>query len=310
MKILLYGAGPMAIDYAKVLLAMNIDFDVIGRGESSAKIFHEKIGKQVLINPTLNATDYDAAIVAVSMEQLGTVTEQLLALNFNKILVEKPGGINAEEIEKISKLCIEKNATILLAYNRRFYASVLAAENVIKNDGGISSIHFEFTEWSHVIEPLIKADGVKENWFLGNSTHVVDLAFYLAGNPEKISCYKSGKLAWHSAGAAFVGSGVTNKNVLFSYNANWNAPGRWGVEVMTNQHRLILRPLEKLQIQKKGSVAIEEFLIDDVLDKKFKPGLYKQTEAFLNNNFESFCTLKEQAENANGIYNKMMNCIE
>ena len=37
------------------------------------------------------------------------------------------------------------------------------------------------------IEKLNKVPGIKENWFLGNSTHVVDLAFYLGGKPKQIS---------------------------------------------------------------------------------------------------------------------------
>jgi hypothetical protein len=332
-KILLYGAGPMAVEYAKVLMAMQKDFDVIGRGEASAKLFEEKTGKKVLLNNLqhsnsspvgedkgevakenaannfIQSSDYSSAIVAVSMEQLGNVTRHLLDNNFKTILVEKPGGLNGADIQAVSNLATEKNATVLLAYNRRFYASVLAAEKYINEDGGLTSMHFEFTEWSHVIEPLQKAEGVKENWFLGNSTHVVDLAFYLGGNADKISCFKSGSLAWHPSGAAFAGSGITDKNVLFTYNANWNAPGRWGVELMTNNYRIILKPLEKLQIQKKGSVAIEEIVIDDKLDKDFKPGLYLQTQLFLQSDFSKFSNIHQQAEKANGIYHQMINAV-
>ena len=65
--------------------------------------------------------------------------------------------------------------------------------------------------------------------------HVVDLAFYLCGKPDEISCYTTGGLNWHSAASVFAGAGITKKNVLFSYNANWGAPGRWGVEIMTKK---------------------------------------------------------------------------
>jgi hypothetical protein len=156
-----------------------------------------------------------------------------------------------------------------------------------------------------VIEPLQKANGVKENWFLGNSTHVVDLAFSIGGNPKEISCYKNGSLSWHPNGAAFAGAGITDKNVLFSYNANWAAPGRWSVEWLTSKHRFILKPLEKLQVQKLGSVAVEEVAIDDKLDKDFKPGLLLQTQSFLQNDFTRFINIHQQAENAL-LYDKMM----
>ena len=307
-KILLVGAGPMAVEYAKVLNALTIDYDVIGRGEASAKFFFEKTNKKVItqnIDEYYVSENYDAAIVAVSMEQLTNATIKLLENNFKKILVEKPAGMKSSEIQQVASLAKEKNADVLIAYNRRFYASTLAAEKMMKEDGGPTSMHFEFTEWSHVIEPLQKAKGVKENWFFGNSTHVVDLAFALGGMPKEMTSYKNGLISWHPNGAAFAGAGITDKNVLFSYNANWNAPGRWSVEWLTNKHRFILKPLEKLQVQKLGSVAVEEVAIDDKLDKDFKPGLFLQTQSFLQNDFTRFINIHQQAENAL-LYDKMM----
>ena len=42
-------------------------------------------------------------------------------------------------------------------------------KEIIAEDNGVTSFNFEFTEWSHEIEKLEKAPGVKENWFLANS---------------------------------------------------------------------------------------------------------------------------------------------
>ena len=42
--VLLVGAGNIAVDYAKVLKALNRDFIVVGRGEKSAENFEQKIG--------------------------------------------------------------------------------------------------------------------------------------------------------------------------------------------------------------------------------------------------------------------------
>ena len=79
----------------------------------------------------------------------------------------------------------------------------------------------------------------------------------------------------------FVGSGVTDREVYFSYKANWSSPGRWGVELVTSKHRIYLRPLEKLFIQKLNSLEIEPYELNDEIDVKFKPGIFLQTEAFL-----------------------------
>lgn len=88
-------------------------------------------------------------------------------------------------------------------------------------------------------------------------------------------------MAWHKAGAVFSGCGEASSGAKFSYHANWQAPGRWGVEVMTAQRRLVLQPLEELYEQTHESFALNKRSIDDDLDKRYKPGVYRQVEAFL-----------------------------
>ncbi len=69
------------------------------------------------------------------------------------------------------------------------------------------------------------------------------------------------------------------------------------VEVMTARHRLIFKPLEKLQIQEIGSLAVDFVPIDDALDTKFKPGLYRQTEEFLNRRGRGLLSLDDYVRN-------------
>ena len=92
--------------------------------------------------------------------------------------------------------------------------------------------------------------------------------------------------------------------MTFSYHADWSAPGRWGVEVLTTKNRYILKPLEKLQVVKLGSVNMEDIEIDDELDIQYKPGIYNQLKAFLNENDKNFCTIEEQLQHID-IYNKI-----
>ena len=297
-KVLLVGAGQMAVDHYKVLQALQCDITVVGRSDKSAFAFEEKTGSKIITGGLeqflkQNKNSFDAAVVAVGMEQLASTTIQLLNNGFKNILVEKPAGLNNKEIQELAEITKQKNATVFVAYNRRFYASVLKAKEIIAEDGGVTSFNFEFTEWSHTIEPLQKAAGIKENWLLANSSHVIDLAFYLGGKPSEIRCYAAGKLSWHDK-AVFSGAGKTANDALFSYQANWDAPGRWGVEILTRKSRLILRPLEELQIQLKGSVAINKVELDNSADVQFKPGLMRQTAEFFKNNFVEFKTIAEQ----------------
>jgi predicted dehydrogenase len=195
-------------------------------------------------------------------------------------------------------------AKVWLAYNRRFYEATRKAKEIIQKDGGATSFHFEFTEWSHKIREFEGKKEIKAVWFLANSTHVVDLAFHLCGWPKDWRSWSSGSLDWHPAAARFSGGGVTDQGILFSYFADWEAPGRWGVEVLTRKNRLILRPMEQLQLTPMGSVQVKPVTLYDKLDNEFKPGLYRQTEAFLNEDTAEFCTLQEQV-NHTKLYSKM-----
>ena len=310
-QVLLVGAGPMAIEYAKVLDALGREPIVVGRGEASAQNLQNASGIHVALGGierwlTDNQGIPDTAIIAVNEKELGAATKSVIQSGVRSILVEKPGGLDAADIRAVGIAAAKHRAGVFVAYNRRFYASVAAARQIIDEDGGVTSFNFEFTEWSHVIKDLVKATGVKEQWFLQNSTHVIDLAFYLGGKPEKLSCYTTSGLDWHPASSVFAGAGISDRGALFSYQANWDAPGRWGLEVLTKKHRLIFRPLEKLQLQKLGSVAVEPIALDDELDQKYKPGLYRQVAAFIGGQTSDLCRIEEQIKLL-PIYDQMAN---
>jgi predicted dehydrogenase len=306
----LIGAGQMAADYAKVLKGLSCDFAVIGRSEKTAREFEQKLDVPVmqggLGNAIHNVTRVpEYAIVAVNIEQLASVTTLLIENGVKNILVEKPAGVDYQETINLYKIAAKGNARVYVAYNRHFYASVIKAQEIIEEDGGVVSFNFEFTEWAHIIEKLQKPTEVLENWFFANSTHVVDLAFYLGGYPTQLSCYTFGSTNWYKKASVFCGAGITDIGALFSYQANWMGPGRWGVEIITNNHRLILKPLEKLQIQNIGSVITEFVDIDDDLEREFKPGLYLQTRDFIKNEIDSrFVSIRQHCDNIK-IYKKI-----
>jgi len=297
MEILLLGVGPIGIEYANILQALGHSVVAHGRGEAGCASFEAATGVPAIpggMEALAARGQYpDVAIVAVGEAQLGKAVGQLVDLGVKKILVEKPGAGSFDEIEQLAAKAERAGCDIRVGYNRRFHASTLKAQEIIADDGGVRTFHFEFTEWSHRIEPLVKEAGVKEEWFLHNSSHVVDLAFHLGGWPTTLHALTAGELPWHRH-ARHVGSGATESGALFSYFADWQGPGRWSVEMITSRHRLIFRPLEKLLIQQIGSVAQEPVEIDDRLDVEFKPGFYRQTVAFLDAP-ETLLSIQQQA---------------
>ena len=301
------GAGNIAIEYANILNDTGIKFQVIGRGTESAKNFLASTGISPIVGGLSNASSLDVpsyAIIAVNVNQLASVCDELIDLGVSNILIEKPAGLTFSEIEALNNKAQKNSINVYIAYNRRFFASTLEAQKIIKQDGGVSSFTFEFTEWPHLVLGSNQPPDVLKNWFLANSTHVVDLAFFLGGIPTEISSFTSGHLDWHPV-KAFAGAGKCANDAVFSYHANWDAPGRWWVEILTNKHRLVFRPMEKLQIQKIASVAVEDVLeIDYSLDEKYKPGFYHQVSS-LYSDCKGLLTLEEHVKMF-GIYKQML----
>jgi predicted dehydrogenase len=309
MNILVTGAGYMAKEYAKVLTGLGVTFEVVGRSSSGVAAFRESFpgipvheGGLENFNPGGRFTH---AIVASNIESLYSNSVFLIEKGIRHLLLEKPGGVSSEQIELLNTFAAEKNARVIIAYNRRYYASVITAEKMIAEDGGLTSFNFEFTEWAHTIEPLAMNEDVKQHWFLANSSHVADTAFFLGGPPRELTCFHSGSLNWHKRSAVFAGAGIAEGGALFSYQANWKAPGRWSVEMLTQKRRYIFRPMEKLHIQQIGSVAVEPYAIDDSLDTAYKPGLYLQTKAFIDNNDSRNCLLQDHNRIVQHFYNRI-----
>ena len=303
----------MAKEYVPVLQHLNSQFVVVGRGEVSAVSFEKETGVKAIpggIESFLennDANEFDSAIVAVGTEMLMAVMLKLLEYGITKILIEKPAAVSIGELEDNYQKLKPFAESIFVAYNRRFYASVAEAKELIRQDGGLKTMHFEFTEWLHSIEPLKKGPGVKENWFFANSTHVVDLAFCLAGKPKNwCAYYGTGHNNWHPK-TNFTGAGITEHNILFSYCSNWESAGRWAIELMTDKRRIYLKPMEKVHVQMKGSIAIDEHACYLEIDEKFKPGLLKQTEAFIKNNHTLLLNLEGHKEQSSQIFNKILN---
>lgn len=309
MKGLLIGTGYMGVEYCKVLQGLQVEFDVIGRGENNAEKFQTVTKKRALTGGVEKWSGdlkgkYDFAIVAVEVDVLFDVANHIIDLGIKKILLEKPGSSTVDQLKELQKKAEEKEIKIYIAYNRRFYESVIKAEEMLETDADICAVNFEFTEWLHkILVPNPKHS--LEDWMFKNSTHVVDLAFYFAGKPKEFSAYHRGWIEQMRNPAIYVGAGESEKGILFSYQAYWGAPGRWSVEVLTKNHRYYFKPMEELWVQKENTVHLEKIQLPEKYDKQYKPGVYKMTETFLMYPSDSrLLPLEGQIEMCE-IYNKM-----
>lgn len=307
IKILILGAGYMASEYLKILSKGEYDITVIGRSKASvdklAELYPNYHFKHGGFNDSQDwdLSAYEFAINTVNVESLFSTTSSLIDKGIPNILLEKPGGLKEIELLELNSKSESKNSSIVIGYNRRFYSSIKKLKELTKNDP-INNIHFDFTEWVHRIdENDYSADSLKY-WLISNSSHVIDTVFYLIGAPEKLNSIvlNSNPLKWHPSGTIFCGSGISKKNIPFTYNSNWMSAGRWNIEACTLKGKFILSPMEELSFIEKGSIVpqkIELNSIESELHNGFKPGLMYQLNSFLKKDFGNFCSLQEQIEN-------------
>lgn len=301
-RVLLIGSGYMAKEYLKVLVALQYEVTVVGRGKEKVEALQSEYpqfeyhvgGVNKFLQTVSDPPSF--AINTVNIDQLQDVTCQLIEKGVKYIFVEKPGGIYLDGLLAMQAAANTYEANIHIAYNRRFFSSIVRLQKEVEDDGGIVSAHFEFTEWADTLDTTVYHPASLAKWVLSNSSHVIDTAFFLIGIPKEIRSIVMGqnKIEWHPSGSIFVGVGISQNNIPFTYHSNWLSPGRWSIEIMTLKRRFYLKPMEKLQQQQKGSVELNFVDVDSKLDIEFKPGLYLQTSNFLNSKFDKLLSLEEQ----------------
>ncbi len=303
MDIVLVGAGNMAIAYAKTLRYLGISFRCLGRGVDSAKRFEAETGIIAgtgLLTEQLKKTDVRgaSAIVAVNLNQLSAVCASLLDAGIKSILVEKPGGIDLEDMQALAEL--DRQDCIRVAYNRRFFKSTQHALDLINEDGGAQLIHFEFTELPDRLESLgVHPPEVLANLPYANSSHVFDMAFYLGQASENLGevlisgAVRQGEIPWHPDGSRFASCGLVGDQSLFSCFADWRSGGNWNVEIATANRRLRLKPLETLTEQCRESFQVNP--IEIAADPEgLKPGLPDMVSNFIYHDGHRLPSMRNQ----------------
>jgi len=294
-RVVIIGAGWMADQYCQALTAMGIrSVVVVSRKEESSRQCGERYGYQPMhggyekVLPKLAVADL--VIVATPIHELRPAAEFAASLGFRNILVEKPGALRSEDLRDWASAADRQGVRIRVAFNRQTYPSFWKFKELADQEGGITSCHYMFTEWIHTINFHNNREDVYRRWGIANSLHVIAMAHGLIGMPQQIAVYRDGGLAWHPSGERFAGAGITEAGALFSYHADWNSAGRWGIEMMTPQHAYRFIPLEKLFRCPKGSVNWEPVEVTPAFPQ-VKEGVAEEVAVMLSIDGEKDCPL-------------------
>jgi len=86
------------------------------------------------------AADVDAVFICAVHSELAALSLKALAAG-KHVFVEKPAGINLDEIIRVRDLAKEKGRTVVVGFNYRFHPSIMKAMDII-SAGGIGELMF------------------------------------------------------------------------------------------------------------------------------------------------------------------------
>lgn len=171
---LIVGTGPIAKAHLKALKALSQSVVVVGRSVDRAAAFSAETGTEALPGGIQSYFEHHPApknaIVCVQPELLSSISVEVLEAGVQRVLVEKPGGLSLAELSHLEAVSLRNHQEVYIAYNRRFYDSVERCTQFIKEDGGVQTFHFDFTELADKIGTLGKSERVLSRWFEANST--------------------------------------------------------------------------------------------------------------------------------------------
>jgi predicted dehydrogenase len=223
MRVLIVGAGPIGTEYIRICRDQALGCVVVTRTAETAAAVADAFDDVEVHHGGLSAylaahTPPPTAIIATPVRTLARMTELLIHAGVTSLLVEKPCCLSASAARRVATTAAEHAADVWVAYNRRHYASVQRARRYIVADGGVSSVWVEITEATDRIDPTGHPAAVLRRWGIANTSHVLDLAFDLAGPPTRLRAEQHGSaVPWHPAGSVFMGTGRTADGVPIAY---------------------------------------------------------------------------------------------
>ena len=247
------GYGTMGRHYVKALRALRVRrIRVVNRSPERLRELEAVPEVTIVASDVrrlkLRPEPGELAILAVPVPELVAGTEHLIRLGFRLLLVEKPIALAASTIERLASLCEAQGVEAWGAFNRLAYPAFHEVKARATREGGITSVTYTMTEMIRPDWPQRFAEEELARWGVANSLHVASMAHGLIGLPKVLEAYQAGhgRLSWHPSGTVFVGAGISEQDIPFSYHADWGSKGRWSLEVHTAAASYRLCPLEQL----------------------------------------------------------------
>jgi len=239
----------------------------------------------------------DRLVVAVPWKLQSAFARYTMARNPEGLLLEKPVGVNPQEVP---------HGTLpFVGYNRRFYEPVQRLK--ARGTGGLLSVRCVISEWldHHIAQT---GRNVLPHLMEFTSCHTLDLLLYLLGplNPM----YLKSKPTLHINGFM-----TTQHGIPVHLSINQDDPQPVGLWFQYENECWALSPLETLNIYRGIQItddgqhrAYTPRLMETVeCDRTYKPGVLAQMRAFLSDDRSIAAGLDDQ-RNVLNLIAKLKGC--
>jgi predicted dehydrogenase len=218
----------------------------------------------------------DAVLVLVAPDAMAAVAEAALETG-RPTFLEKPPGLSVRAASDLAEAAVRCHALNMVGLNRRFYSSVAAAKSTIAAAGSLQGLRVEAPEDLAGARAAGRSEALLSKWIYANSLHAIDLVRHLGGAIRSGHVVRGcGRpLDMTSIAATFSLDG----GAVAEYVAHWGSPGPWSVTMYGEGVTAVLSPLEEAIAMDRSRATIT-LPIDDV-DRRFKPGFYRQMRAFV-----------------------------
>jgi len=137
------------------------------------------------VKTVLHSSDVDAVIIATENASLAPIAQQAVEAG-KHVLVEKPGAIRVEELEKLDALAKRSNVMVRVGYNHRYHPAILKAQEIAQSGilGPVMLVRGRYGQGGRVgydrewrANPRLSGGGE----LLDQGVHLIDLAGLFLG---------------------------------------------------------------------------------------------------------------------------------
>jgi len=280
LRIGVIGAGHIATEHLKVLKAQeNVTLSGIfsrtrRRAEELAGTF-DQLTVYDSLEKLIHEGEVDALLVLVSVDQIYSVVKDACCFGL-PLFIEKPPGLSPEETRELADLAEDHSVINMAGFNRRYYSVFHKGLEKIKDHGALLGVtiegHERFWKIADQVSPLIRG-----HWIYANSTHTIDLLRFFGGEPSEMHSLVSSHI--ETGGDQFSATMRFESGALGNYSSHWYSPGGWAVRLFGEGVTVEFKPLENARWVDTQFQSHD--IAPDEVDLAFKPGFFRQMEAFV-----------------------------